>query len=121
MHLVRKNGLAVGPVRGESGKGVGIWAGLRWFQDGLRGGAKIGRKQMRVMATLRIGGNKRLMLVSCVDGRTLARSRVADTRTAMPVRPVLVATRLVGVRKVCESANPRRLGDGIGRAVGVGS
>jgi hypothetical protein len=117
MHLVKKNGLAVEQERAESRQGLAgvAWAGLRWFQSGLGGNAKVGRKQMRVIATLAIVGNKRLMLVSCAGGRAMAGTGVAGVATMARVRPVLV-----GAREVCESANQGSLADGIGRAFVVG-
>ena len=118
MHLVRKNGLTVGPERVESRKSLvgAAWAGLLRFRSGLRGNVRAGRKQMRVLLTLPIGGNKRLMLATCASERFLAGRGAGGMQAIGRARLALV-----GAREVCESANPGRLGDGIGRAFVTGS
>lgn len=93
MYLVRKNELAVEPVRvAERKSRVGIgWVRLLWFQ----GGKARRRKQIRVVETLTIGANNRLMLVSCAGERFLVETgRFGGVKTIVRARPQGVEGRL---------------------------
>jgi flagellar biogenesis protein FliO len=103
MHLVRKEDLPVEVA--PEGLVRRTLVGLRRFRVGR---AQVGRKQMRVVETLKIGRNRRLILVSCSGERFLVATGGGGVETMMRVRPEKA--------EVCESANPASWGDGIGRA-----